>query len=692
MSSLGHLQQLTSWLNAWITSPLWLSLITVVGIFGVVSVLLKPIVSSIRWFRNKRSAQIAAELQAKTNVQSFTDDDITDAVEDYIVPDATNVDPANEDDLRTFAFVRENIFVALDRALSSPDKTHLMILADSGMGKTTLLLNFFARELDKRKSQRREVAIVPLGRPDADAQIKAIANKRSTILLLDALDEDTLAITDYKKRLHDVMELAADFKGVMVSCRTQFFENDQAVPTSTGIARVAQKRAGSPGVHHFHRIFLAPFSEGQVSLYIERAIPFYRFKARRRARALVTRIPELTVRPMLLALLPKLLVNEQQVSEMWDLYEFMVRSWLSRESHWIVPEELLSISERVAVEAYLGRQSRHSERLRPDEISSLLQETASPVDSWKLTARSLLNRDATGNFKFAHRSIMEFLFIRALVGGEEACAKVRWTDMMCTLFLSWGRSHSGSDPAGQKRAQYLLDDDRLFATGLFPLVDACEPASHIGVEWAQRALGMAERMRERVGIPAPWKKWTSRLIQREEVVRLYELSEGIIWQFVLTRDMQEKNIYREPVGAGRCIDCERQTWERPTLTEFRSLAETLLSHEAFLLDNDELYWLADADSKTYAMARFRDTAIENTAPPMFRNGASFLTGAPLGPNGRFSLDVYSRSKVISLPPGAVGPIALVAINVATLRGDAQLEWVKDMNEPRNWALRPHDFP
>jgi hypothetical protein len=688
MSDFFHLLPLKSTLDTWIATPFWLTLITVVGIFGVVSALLKPIASSIRWFRNRRSAHLAAELQAKTNVQSFTDDDITAAVEDYIVPDATNVDPTNEDDLRTFAFVREDIFVALDRALRSPDKVHLMILADSGMGKTTLLLNFFARELDKRKAQRREVAIVPLGRPDADAQIKAVANKRSTILLLDALDEDTLAIADHQKRLHEVMGLAADFKCVMVSCRTQFFENDQAVPTTTGVARVAPKRAGSLGVHHFHRIFLAPFSEEQVSFYINRTIPFYRFKARQRARALVNRIPELTVRPMLLALLPKLLVNEQQVREMWDLYEFMVRSWLSRESHWINPQELQSVSERVAVEVYLGRQSRRSERLRPDEISSLLQETASPVETWKLTARSLLNRDAAGNFKFAHRSIMEFLFIRAFVGGEERCAKVQWTDMMCTLFLSWGRSHTGSDPAGQKRAQYLLDEDRLFGTGLFPLVDAYEPASHIGVEWAQRALGMAARMRERVGLPAPWRKWTSRLVQRDEIVRLYEFSEGIIWQFVLTRDIHEKNVYREPVSAGRYEDRERRTWERPTLTEFRSLAETLLSHEAFLLDNDELYWLADADSKTYAMVRFRDTGLESAAPPMFRNGASFLTGALLGPNGRFSLDVYSRPKVMSLSPGTGNPIAAVAIDVATLRGDAQGEWVRDMTEPRNWGLAP----
>ncbi len=80
---------------------------------------------------------------AKTHVSSFTDAEITQAVVNYIEPDASNVDPANEDDLRDFAFVREQVFPAIDRSLDSTDKVHVLVLADSGMGKTTLLLNLY---------------------------------------------------------------------------------------------------------------------------------------------------------------------------------------------------------------------------------------------------------------------------------------------------------------------------------------------------------------------------------------------------------------------------------------------------------------------------------------------------------------------------------------------------------------------
>ena len=40
------------------------------------------------------------------------------------------------------------------------------------------------------------------------------------------------------------------------------------------------------------------------------------------------------------------------------------------------------------------------------------------VADWQLSGRSLLNRDARGNYKFAHRSIMEYLFAQQLAKNE----------------------------------------------------------------------------------------------------------------------------------------------------------------------------------------------------------------------------------------------------------------------------------
>lgn len=669
-----------------LATPIWHTVAKISAALLVVGVFIKPVVSSFRWMLRWWDAKGASALETKTTIESFTDAEISEAVRHYIEPDATNVDPANEDDLRNFAFVREDIFSALDRTLESPDKVYLMVLADSGMGKTTLFLNFYARERARPKARRREIAVIPLGRSDADEQIKNISNKRTTILLLDALDEDIEAIKDHGKRLRELMDLSADFKAVIVSCRTQFFSSDQALPSETGIARVAPKRAGATGTHLIKRFYLAPFNETQVEAYIKAVIPFYRIIARRRAHKLINRIPELAVRPMLLALLPDLLSNMGQFREIWDLYEFMVQSWLSRESNWISPQDLLNASERVAVEVYLGRQLRQSERLPPEEFASLLSGMALPLETWKLKARSLLNRDAAGHYKFAHRSIMEFLFIRSLVGGDDRCANVQWTDMMCELFLSWGRSEGGVTAAGQKRAKILLEGNGLLSTGLFPLVSTANPASRIDVQWAQRALGMAHHMRERAGIPVAWRKWTSRLIRHGNVVRLYDFSEGIVWQFAITSGIADKGVYREPPIVSRgYTDGKGRLWGLPTLIEFRSFVETASAYAEISLDIGEFYWLADADTQFYSIARLRDISREAAPPATFRNGATFLASAGISAADHLSLDVYSRPKIIRNLQGYEAPISVECMVVATLRCDAHREWDNERGEPLDGA-------
>ncbi|MGH7454916.1 MAG: DUF1566 domain-containing protein, partial [bacterium] len=53
-----------------------------------------------------------------------------------------------------------------------------------------------------------------------------------------------------------------------------------------------------------------------------------------------------------------------------------------------------------------------------------------PLDEWQLSSRALLNRDAMGNYKFAHSSIMEYLFVKRFTDGDEACRGLEWTDTM----------------------------------------------------------------------------------------------------------------------------------------------------------------------------------------------------------------------------------------------------------------------
>lgn len=667
--------------------PAWALLVEVLAAATILAAYGKPIAHLVAWLRKRRASAIAASLKRKTHVASFTDSEIEEAVQRYVEPDTSNVDPADEDDLRDFAFVREPIFAVVERALSSTEKRHLLVLADSGMGKTTLLLNLAARELKKRDGRHNEIALVPLGRADAEEQIKAVTDQRNTILLLDALDEDTHAIEDHRARLQKIMVLAADFKAVILTSRTQFFTSESDVPTVTGVTRVGPRRAGALGAYYFQRIYLLPFSEGQINSYIKKITPWYGFARRRRARELVLRIPELSVRPMLLALLPDLLSREKEFREIWDLYKFMVRSWLRRESAWIDSDKLLSISKQVAVNIYLGRQHRHSERLSLQELAELLNETSSNIETWKLTGRSLLNRDSAGNFKFAHRSIMEFLFVLALVDGDDECGKVPWTDMMCSLFLSWGRSAESDQSSALERARILLEGDEISNTGIFPLVETYEPASRIDSQWVRRASGQSAIARMRAGIPSIWRKWTSRIVEREGVLRVYEFSEGLVWQCVDMRLCPEPDIYRISRKEAMYHDVYGEEWTRPTLAEFCSLVQVLAAHGCFPLYEQDLYWLRDEDDRSVAMVRLRDTKRDIEAAPEMRGDARLVAGnVAFGPQE--ALDVYAVPKVAHQRFGQhPSPTGTAALQVIVWRGNAQEKWMKDNNAGDNtWHL------
>lgn len=667
------------------TQPIWVLITEATMILGTVAKWVKPIARTIEWLHTRRAAAIAESLRRKTHVASFSDAEIREAVQQYIIPDASNVDPTDDDDLRNFAFVREGVFAVVERALSTGSNARLLILADSGMGKTTLLLNIFARELKKRNKLRREMALVSLGRADADDQIKAVVDKRNTILLMDAFDEDTQAINDHKARLQHVMGLAADFKAVILTCRTQFFASDKAIPTTSGVARVGPKKAGTHGSQHFQRVYLLPFIRRQIDAYLRTITPWYGVGKRRRAHNLVARIPELTVRPMLLGLLPDLLSRESEFNELWDLYQFMVDSWLTRESYWIEPKELLDVSKKVAVDIYLNRYARRSERLSLDDLAVLLKKSSSSIETWKLTGRSLLNRDSAGNYKFAHRSIMEFLFIAALVDGSDECASVPWTDMMRDLFLSWGRS--ANDEMSLARAQCLLEEIGMSDTAIFPIVEAYEPATRIEAQWVRRALGQSTDLRAKAGIPTAWRKWTSRVIERRGVMRAYEFSEGLAWQCVDMRETPDPEVFRVHRKEDRYLDRKHCEWARPTLAEFYSLTQVLVAHDVFPLHEDDLYWLRDEDAQNLAMVRLRRTSKESAAVAEFRDGARLIIANVANITGDWALDVYAIPKVQGRTQGRQHyPVATTALQVVVWRGRAQERWATETCDP-DWIMK-----
>jgi hypothetical protein len=347
----------------------------------------------------------------------------------YIQPDCQSVDPSGLEDFRSVVSTRVPLFQAMDLTLRNPGSDRFrIILADSGMGKTAFLLNYYARHQRRFWANRGiKLKLVPLNVPDSDAQITAIpeAERGKTALLLDALDEDTKAIADHRGRLIQLIELCQKFRSVVITCRSQFFPKDEEIPTDTGLIRVFGKDSKA---YSLQKLYLSPFTDEQVEAFLK--CRFGWGSQRDEARRVAKQIPDLVARPLLLTYVEDLTAAAKDIQFASQMYEIVVQKWCEREKGFVDPPKLREFSERLAVEMFLERGGRKMERLPEADLKPLAESYNIALEGWQLRGRSLLNRDAAGHYKFSHRSILEYLFVKRFTKGQVADHSEPWTDLM----------------------------------------------------------------------------------------------------------------------------------------------------------------------------------------------------------------------------------------------------------------------
>ncbi|MCP4676322.1 MAG: hypothetical protein GY854_12580, partial [Deltaproteobacteria bacterium] len=124
------------------------------------------------------------------------------------------------------------------------------------------------------------------------------------------------------------------------------------------------------------------------------------------------------VRPMLLAYIESLMEEEESYEYAHQIYEAMVRRWIKRERV-KNKEDLRLFSEAIAVDMYRNQEKRKGLFVAADEIGKFAERHGIRLQEFELKGRSLLNRDAEGRFKFAHKSILEYLLALELIGNAE---------------------------------------------------------------------------------------------------------------------------------------------------------------------------------------------------------------------------------------------------------------------------------
>ncbi|RMG31951.1 MAG: hypothetical protein D6730_00635, partial [Bacteroidetes bacterium] len=295
-----------------------------------------------------------------------------------------------------------------------------IILAGSGMGKTTFMINLYMYYLQRLSFNRQmyHIKLLPLGYPEILQRIAAIPEKEHTILLLDGLDEDPQAIRNYKKRMNRILDKVRDFRVVVFTCRTQFFPSEMEEPHETGVVKFGTKQ----GFQVFTKMYLSPFDEKDIRLFLRKKYGRWPTAKKRKAAAIVGQSPSLMVRPMILSYIDDLLEGHERFAYSSQLYQALIGRWIEREAQRVKPDrrenfraELHRFSREVALDIYRSRKQRKGLFIPQKDIRPLAEKHGIQLKEMEMKSRSLLNRNAMGQYKFAHKSILEyFLAVEAI--------------------------------------------------------------------------------------------------------------------------------------------------------------------------------------------------------------------------------------------------------------------------------------
>jgi hypothetical protein len=345
----------------------------------------------------------------------YSRNDIKKATEYYVPTQCQNIAPSKEHEPgHTHAFATKESLIPffMDKVFNNKSQTDrfFIIMADSGMGKTTFMVNLYASYV--RKNGADNIELIPLGYPDALAEIDKIQpqKRNKIILLLDAFDEDNHAIEDYQSRLKLILQKAHDFKEIIITCRTQFFPSEVEEPKETGVLKFGD----DGGEYVFRKLYISPFDDLDIKKYLKKKYPFFRKKKQQKAEEIVKQSPNLMVRPMLLSYIDDLIESDQKYERTYQIYQELIKKWIHREvqrrpkGKQEYQEQLYKFSRVVANNIYENHKAREGFFIEGKDVLQFARQQDVDLQELELKSRSLLNRDVQGRYKFSHKSILEY--------------------------------------------------------------------------------------------------------------------------------------------------------------------------------------------------------------------------------------------------------------------------------------------
>jgi sulfatase modifying factor 1 len=313
-----------------------------------------------------------------------------------------------------------------------------LILADSGMGKTTFMINLYLQYHSKWNRKRKsEMRLFRFSDPETLPEIAAIKQKgmnavKNTILLLDALDEDPYIVSKdpkisdeqaFRIRLDEIIDATRNFCEVVITCRTQYFPGQESDPYELNI-----KRSDEKGYYTLNKLYVSPFTDQEVKLYLKKKfgyVPFINREKKQRAAQVIAQSKHLVMRPMMLSYIDYLVEDKRSYDSIYEIYETLVEKWLLREGEKrrnsqerpAFIQNLNQLSLQTATEIYGHWRKDKRMYLSKEEAISIATQNNIDLKPEEVTGQSLLTCDGAGNWKFAHKSIFEFFLAKAMLNG-----------------------------------------------------------------------------------------------------------------------------------------------------------------------------------------------------------------------------------------------------------------------------------